>query len=162
MLATLFQKTTPISYVYTALLMVGAIVYRYMEGMGALLALPELGWYFLDGTLALAAFFLSNIYFRATGLLANNSYFALFFVLLYCFSPHSSQHPGPWIELMALVWMAILFTRTPWKKTPEHYLIDMSLILGLAIFINGVNIIFLFLLYAGLILAKAKNSIFFT
>ena len=57
MLATLFQKTTPISYVYTALLMVGAIVYQYMEGMGAPLALPELGWYFLDGTLALAAFF---------------------------------------------------------------------------------------------------------
>ena len=44
------------------------------------------------------------------------------------------------------------------KKKPEHYLIDMSLMLGLAIFINGVNIIFL---YAGLILVNAKNSIFF-
>ena len=36
MLATLFQKTTPISYVYTALLMVGAIVYRYMRAWALL------------------------------------------------------------------------------------------------------------------------------
>ena len=161
MLATLFQKTTPISYVYTALLMVGAVMYRYMEGTAATLALSELRWYFLDGMLAMAVFFLSNIYFRATGLLANNNYFALFYVLLYCFSPHSSQNPGPWIELIALLWMAILFIRTPWKKTPEHYLIDMSLMLGLAIFINGVNVVFLLLLYVGLISVKLKKTQYF-
>ena len=58
---------------------------------------------------------------------------------------------------MALAWMAILFMCTPWKKTPEYYLIDMSLMLGLAIFINGVNIIFLLLLCVGLILTNTKK-----
>jgi len=161
MLATLFEKTTPSSYLNAGILLFFVSVFRYATQYGQEFDSSIVSQQALESILVYLSMLTSSLYFRASSFLRDNNYYALFFFLIYAFVPNQAFSPSTWFSLSLIFWIAILFLRTPWKKTPQKTLMDISLFMTLLLFLNPIFIFFFPLYVVALYLSDIKKTQFF-
>ena len=158
MLATLFEKTTLSSYFYAGIVLAAVSFLRYTNQHTLVLDGGAIGIQLLETILVFVTLLLSSLYFRTSGFLNSDNFYALLFVLFYGFLPAASGTLLNWIQLDLLLWVAVLFLRTPWKQNPQRTLFDLSLIFGLSIIFSFSNSIFIILIYIGLWNTEVKKT----
>lgn len=161
MLATLFEKTTLTSYFYAGIVLVVVSFLRYINQHTLVLDGSAIGIQLLETVLVFVTLLVSSLYFRTSGFLKSDNFYALLFVLFYGFLPAASGTLLNWIQLDLLLWVAVLFLRTPWKQNPQRTLFDLSLIFGLSIIFSFSNSLFIILIYIGLWNTEVKKTQFF-
>lgn len=161
MLATLFEKTTPISYVNAGFVLLFVSIFRYSTQYGQGFDIAIAGQQALESSLVYLAMLTSSLYFRASGFLKENHYYPPVFFLIYAFVPKQVFSPSTWLSLGVLFWIATLFVKTPWKKEPQKMLMDMAFFMTLLGVLNPI-LIFLFPLYlSALYLSDIKKIQFY-
>jgi hypothetical protein len=158
MLATLFEKTTLTSYFYAGIVLVLVSFLRYTNQHDLVFNASAIGIQLLETGLVFVTLLLSSLYFRASGFLKLDNFYALLFVLFYGFIPEVSGALLNWIQLDLLLWVAVLFLRIPWKQNPQRILLDLSLIFGVSVFLSFPNSSYLLLIYIGLWMTEVKKT----